>query len=166
MVMRFGLVLLITFVAASSAHANVKISDGFAGLRLGMTKQQVATAYPKGRISRKKYEIVASGLIAANCETSIVVNYNGDFVSALQLTGGGALLGKCSEEVFSYLSGLYGPPTLTQKYKSGGLLPRPGKESVWSADGLELKYINYNDNLLGGGGLLQISWRVLLYRVK
>ena len=97
MFLRSGLVLLITFVAASSAHANVKISDGFAGLRLGMTKQQVATAYPKGRISGKTYEIVASGVIAAKCDTSIVVNYKDDFVSALQLTGRGALLGKCSD---------------------------------------------------------------------
>ena len=85
MFLRSGLVLLITFVAASSAHASAKISDGFAGLRLGMSKQQVATAYPKGRIAGKTYEIVASGLIAAKCETSIVVNYTGDLGTSKNL---------------------------------------------------------------------------------
>ena len=160
MFLRSGLVLLITLVAASSAHASAKISDGFAGLRLGMSKEQVQAAFPKGRVSKQTYQIIAK------CDTSIVVNYKDDFVNVLQLSGTGALLGKCSEEVFSYLSRIYGPPTLTQKYKSGGLLPRPGKESIWSAEDLELKYINYNDNGFGGGGLLQTSWRVLLYRVK
>jgi len=156
--MRSGLILLITFVATSTAHASAKISDGFAGLRIGMSREQVQAAFPKE--SKKTYKIIAE------CDTSIVAIYKDDFVTGLQLSGTGALLGKCSEEVFSYLSGLYGPPTLTQKYKSGGLLPRPGKESVWSADGLELKYINYNDNGFGGGGLLQTSWRVLLNRVN
>jgi hypothetical protein len=158
--MRSGLIFLVSFVAASTAHASSKVSDGFAGLKIGMNKEQVQAAFPKGSVSKKTYQLIA------NCDTSIVVNYKNDFVNVLQLSGTGALLGKCSEEVFSYLSSIYGPPTLTQKYKSGGLLPRPGKESIWSAEGLELKYINYNDNGFGGGGLLQTSWRVLLYRVK
>ena len=158
MFMRSGLILLITFVATSTAHASAKISDGFAGLSIGMSKEQVQSAFPKE--SKKTYQLIAK------CDTSIVVNYEDDFVNVLQLSGTGALLGKCSEDVFSYLSSIYGPPALTQKYKSGGLLPRPGKESIWSAEGLELKYINYNDNGLGGGGLLQTSWRVLLYRVN
>jgi len=129
----------------------------------GMTIDAVHALYPQQRGKVKwhgsKQTEVEDVAILEGCEAEVEIQHEGGLVDAVKVKGKGSLAGRCSDKVLGALSAKYGQPAV-QRATERSLLAREGEIVVWNKDGVTMRFKQFTNGILGGGGLGQSSWEL------
>ena len=95
--------------------------------------------------------------VAPGCEADGEIRLGGGIVTAIELRGEGALLGRCGGHVLDALAARFGPP---DSEKSRGETPWRRSRTVyeWRRGGATARYVRYTSAGYAGTGLASASW--------
>ncbi|MGN3974211.1 hypothetical protein [Tsuneonella sp. SYSU-LHT278] len=128
----------------------------------GMSIAEVHAAYPQGgkiKWHGTKQTEIEDVVILEGCEAEVEIQHASGFVDVVKVKGKGSLGGRCADKVLTALSAKYGQPAV-QRERGGSILARQGEVSVWSKDGVAMRFKQYTGNAFGGGGLGAASWEL------
>jgi hypothetical protein len=132
-------------------------------VRSGMSVDEVRKLYPADGITIKWHADTQTEIegvvILEGCKAEVEIQHPAGAVEVVKVKGKGSIGGRCSDKVFSALSAKYGQPD-GRTEQSGSMMRRPKSTSVWSREGVTMRFAWMNDNGGGGGGLLQSSWEM------
>ncbi len=155
-----GLIALAISAAAYAQDARPILWDK---VRASMTMEEVHTLYPEDGTKVKwhgsKQTEVEDIVVLEGCEAEAEIQHESGVVEIVKIKGRGAIVGRCSDKVFSALAAKYGQPD-GQTNQNGSLFKRGKSTAIWNRDGVTMRFVWMNDNGLGGGGLGQSSWQM------
>lgn len=133
-------------------------------VRSGMSLDEVRKLYPADGKAVKwhaeKQTEIEGVVILEGCKAEVEIQHPAGAVEVVKVKGKGSLTGRCSDKVFSALAAKYGQPD-GRTQQSGSVLRRAKATSVWSREGVTMRFSWMDDNGTGGGGLLQSSWEMV-----
>ena len=130
-------------------------------VRAGMTTAEVRALYPEGGdIDHKRNRIeLDDQVILEGCEAEIDIMHRDGVVDMVKVRGDASLGGRCSDKVLGALSAKYGQP-MVERETAGSILARESEITVWNKGGITMRFKQFTNGLLRGGGLGGSSWEL------
>lgn len=129
----------------------------------GMAMAEVRALYPEARGVVKwhgtKQTEVEDVTIIPDCRAEVEIQHANGIVDAVKIKGRGSIGGRCSDKVLAALSAKYGQPAVQRKM-SESFVAREGEVSVWTRDGITMRFKQFTNGAFGGGGLGSASWEM------
>lgn len=132
-------------------------------VRAEMTIDEIRKLYPEQKGKTKwhgnKQTEIEDVVILEGCKAEVEIQHVSTRVDAVKVKGKGSLGGRCSDKVLGALSAKYGQPAI-QREREGSILAREGEISVWNKGGITMRFKQFTNGALGGGGLGAASWEL------
>lgn len=155
-----GLVSIVPVASVTSAPDRILLWDK---VEAGMTVDEVRALYPKVRGKVKWHKATQTEVedvaILEGCKAEVEIQHKTGAVDAVKVKGKGSIAGRCSDKVLGALSAKYGQPSV-QRDVANSILAREGEVVVWNKMGVTMRFKQFTNGPLGGGGLAVSSWEL------
>lgn len=132
-------------------------------VRGGMTTEEIRALYPADGIKIKWHGDHQTEIedvpILGECMAEIEIQHPKGTVDTVKVKGSPSMAGRCSDKVVVALAAKYGEPVY-QSTRMRSILAREGEISVWSKDGVTMRFKLFTFGVFAGGGLWSSSWEM------